>query len=94
MAFTVAASRPPVAPVVNSALVASGSVGATFSTYTIAGSNSPTSYSATGLPAGLTVNPANGQITGTPTGVGTFNVTINAMNGGGTGSATLVITVS
>jgi len=90
--FTI--TTPPVTPVVDSTLTHSATVGVSMATYTISGTNSPTSYSATGLPAGLSVNSTNGQITGTPTGVGTFNVTINAMNGGGTGSATLVITVS
>ena len=33
-------------------------------------------YSATGLPAGLTINAQNGQITGAPTVTGTFEVSI------------------
>lgn len=90
--FTI--TTPPVTPVVDSTLTHSATVGVSMATYTISGTNSPTSYSATGLPTGLSVNLTNGQIAGTPTGVGTFNVTINAINGGGTGSATLVITVS
>jgi len=36
-------------------------------------SGSP-AWSATGLPAGLTVNPSNGQITGTPTKAGSYSV--------------------
>ena len=94
VAFTVAASRPPVAPVVNSSLSASGSVGTAFSTYTISGTNTPTSYNAVGLPSGLGINTSTGLITGTPSGFGTTNVVISATNAGGTGTATLVITVS
>ena len=82
-------------PVISSTLTASGIYGTVASTYTITASESPTSYNATGLPAGLSINTTNGQITGTPTAVpGNFNVTISATNGGGTGTATLVYTIA
>jgi YVTN family beta-propeller protein len=35
-------------------------------------------FSAAGLPAGLSINPATGAITGTPTVTGTFNITVSA----------------
>lgn len=94
IAFQVAAARPAVAPVVNSTLTAGASVGAAMSTYTITGTNTPTSYNAIGLPPGLGISTSSGQITGTPSAAGTTNVTISATNAGGTGSATLVVTVS
>ena len=56
-----------------------------------------TRYGATGLPAGLTLKTGGanaGLISGTPTTAGTYNVTISATNSAGTGTATLVITVS
>jgi Zn-dependent metalloprotease len=81
------------APVINSSLAATGTVGTAFS-YQIAASGSPTSFGATGLPAGLNINTGTGAITGTPTVAGTSNVSISATNGSGTGTATLVITVS
>ncbi|MFL6055546.1 MAG: alkaline phosphatase family protein [Actinoallomurus sp.] len=37
-------------------------------------------YSATGLPAGLSINPATGLITGTPTTTGTSTVTVTAID--------------
>ena len=80
------------APVISSSLTATVTVGTAF-TYQIAASGSPTSFGATGLPTGLSVN-ASGTITGTPTVAGTSNVSISATNGSGTGTATLVITVS
>jgi hypothetical protein len=83
----------PSAPVVTSALTATASAGTAFS-YTITGSNSPTSYSASPLAVGLSVNTSTGVISGTPTAVGTTNVVIGATNTGGTGTATLVITVN
>jgi len=82
------------APVISSSLTASGTYKSAISTYTITASNSPTSYNATGLPAGLSVNTTNGEITGTPTTSGTFNITISATNAGGTGNATLVFTIN
>jgi hyaluronate lyase len=82
----------PPAPVITSALSASGQVGSAFS-YQIAASNSPASFGATGLPDGLSMNTTTGTITGTPTANGTSNVTISATNTGGTGSATLLLTM-
>jgi hypothetical protein len=82
------------APSITSALTKSGTVGTAISSYTITASNSPTSYNATSLPAGLSVNTSTGVISGTPTTAGTFNTTISATNSGGTGSATLVFTIA
>ena len=48
-------------------------------------------WSATGLPAGLTIS-ATGLISGTPTEVGTFNPTINALGGDGS-NASAVFTI-
>lgn len=83
----------PVAPVVTSATAASGTVGTAFS-YNITASNSPTSYNAAGLPAGLNVNTSTGAISGTPTTAGTFNATISATNAGGTGTRAVTITIN
>src|SRR5439155_10491538 len=88
--FTIAAT-----PVITSPLTACGTVGSPFS-YTITASNNPTSFTASSLPAGLTVNTSTGVISGTPTQARTTNVTITASNGAGpcnTATATLVITI-
>jgi len=91
LALTIAA--PPPAPVVNSSLTSSGTVGIAYS-YTITATHSPTSYNATGLPGGLSINTSTGVISGTPTTAGTSSVTIGATNGGGTGTATLALTIN
>jgi hypothetical protein len=82
-----------IAPVITSPTTASGTVGASFS-YQIAASNNPTSFGATGLPAGLTLNTSTGLISGTPSAAGTSTVSISATNSAGTGPATLTITIS
>ena len=42
------------------------------------GSAATLTYTAAGLPPGLLLNPANGQVTGTPAAIGTYAVTITA----------------
>ena len=81
------------APVITSATSANGTAGTAFS-YQIIATNSPTSYSATGLPAGLSVNTTSGLISGTPTAAGTSTVTLSASNASGTGHATLTLTIA
>lgn len=62
--------------------------------YIITASNSPTSYAAVGLPAGLIVNAGNGLISGIPTPAGTYYITLSAINATGTGTKSLTLTVS
>jgi len=80
-------------PAITSALTASGTVGTPFS-YAITATDNPTSFNASGLPAGLSVNTATGVITGTPTAAGTSSTTLSATNAAGTGSATLALTIN
>jgi hypothetical protein len=83
----------PLAPRITSPATAGGTIGTPFS-YQIVATNSPTSYDATGLPAGLTTNTATGLISGTPTAIGTSQVTLSATNAEGTGTRRLTITIA
>ncbi len=80
-------------PGITSETTASVDAGALFS-YTIVATNAPTAYSATGLPAGLTVDTETGEISGRATEVGTFNIALSATNSLGTGTASLSLTVN
>jgi hypothetical protein len=83
----------PSAPVITSALTATGIMSASFN-YQIVATNYPTSYFVIGLPLGLSFDPASGRIFGIPAVTGNFPATLRALNNGGTGSATLNLTIA
>ena len=88
--LSIGGGTPP--PVINSPATATSAYGAS-ATYTITATNSPTSFNATSLPAGMTFT--GNQITVSPlTAVGVYTISISASNAGGTGSATLTYTVT
>lgn len=78
-------------PVITSPLSASGTATQAF-TYNITATNSPTSFNATGLPAGLTVNTSTGVITGAASSPGTTTVGVSAANATGVGTANVSFT--
>ncbi len=86
-------TAPTGSPEISSATTAAANLGASFS-YSINASASPTIYSASGLPAGLSISTSTGLISGTPTAMGQSMVTLGATNASGTGTAILILNVN
>ena len=76
-----------------------GTVGTAITPFTVtaSGGTSPYQFSATGLPAGISINATSGQVSGTPTAGGTFNVTVNVTDSSNpvkSGSTQFTFTIS
>ena len=91
---------PNVAPVFSGSLASvSATVGTPLNftlptgTFTDANTGQALAYSATGLPAGLSINSGSGAITGTPSATGTNSVTLTARDTGGL-STTGVVSIN
>jgi|GEM_PF-658852 len=80
-------------PSITSAVSAASAVGQAFS-YTITATNSPTDFSATGLPAGLTLDSHSGLISGNPSLPGNYTVTLSASNSAGSSSLAVNFTIT
>ncbi|MBR0279499.1 MAG: putative Ig domain-containing protein, partial [Synergistaceae bacterium] len=70
-----------------------GTIGKTYSVTLKAKGTKPITWSAEGLPSGLTINAKTGKISGKPTEYGQFSVNVTASNGAGSVSRTLPLTV-
>ncbi len=80
-------------PAITSAATASGTAGSAF-LYTITATNTPTSFAASRLPAGLIVNGSTGAITGTPSAAGTSDAAITATNASGSSTTTITVVIN
>ena len=90
--IAISMAAPPAAPRIQPPLV----VGATPSTpflYTIpATGQAPLTFSATGLPSGLTIASSSGIISGTAPAAGSYPIAVTVSNGAGSATATVTLT--
>jgi hypothetical protein len=92
---TVAGTDGQFPPVISGPTTLTGTVGVPITPVAVTASGSPTSYGATGLPTGLTINPTTGQITGTPEEAATSAIVpLSASNANGPGKANLTVTIA
>jgi len=84
----------PRAPIITSALTATGSTQVPFSYQIVATGSTPITFGASSLPPGLSVNTSTGLISGTPTTVGQFTTTITATNSIGFDTKIVAITIN
>ena len=80
-------------PIITSVLAAGGIVDDDFQ-YQIVATKFPTSYGASPLPPGFSMDLGTGLISGTPATSGTFNVSITATNQTGSDTRTLVVSIA
>jgi uncharacterized protein with beta-barrel porin domain len=94
---TITVSAPTLTLTPASGALTSGTVGTAYDQIVVSASGGtlPYSYTATGLPAGLTINASTGAITGTPTTSGSFTPTVTAKDAhSATGTATYTLTIA
>ncbi len=80
-------------PVPSNSYAVSGTYGSAF-TYTVTATNTPTGFSASGLPPGLSIDTSTGVISGTPTAAGSYTASIGISNANGSSTTTLAMTIA
>ncbi len=73
-----------------------GTVGTAITSFTLSASGGTGSYSwsATGLPPGLSIGSTSGTVSGTPSNAGSYSVTVTATSGTSSGNASFTFTVN
>jgi rhamnogalacturonan endolyase len=79
-------------PNMTSPTVVNGTYGAPLS-YTATADDLPATFSASGLPPGLSIDPSTGVVAGTPTAAGVYSSTVTATNTAGAGFAAVQFTI-
>ncbi len=79
---------------VTSGSSASGAVATPFTPFQLSASGTYTSWSAIGLPPGLTLEKYSGLITGTPTVANTYNATVTVEGNGGPGTRSMAFVIA
>jgi len=89
--IAISTAMPPAAPRLQAPFVVGAAPSTPFLYAIPATGQAPLSYSASGLPTGLTLAASTGLITGTAPAAGSYPVTITVMNGNGSTNASLTI---
>ena len=92
LVITIAPAGTP--PTITSTLTAATTAGQAFSYTITASGTAPITYSASGLPAGLSLNATSGLISGAPSAAGTYTIPMTATNTYGHDTKNLVLTVN
>ncbi|AQP45255.1 hypothetical protein RPIT_10990 [Tessaracoccus flavus] len=87
-------AAPATAPVIADLADVSVEVGETVSVQASATGTAPIVFSASGLPAGVAIDPASGVISGEPEAAGSSSVTVTATNEAGSDSTSFTMTVA
>lgn len=85
---------PPAPPSISTSALPIADVNQSYDATLTAGGSGPFTWSATGMPQGLSLDPQTGKVTGAPTQTGTFNLKVEAKGPGGTDTEDVVLTIS
>jgi subtilisin family serine protease len=91
--LTITVSAATVNPPVVAAMTVNGTAGVSLNA-TVSGTNSPTHFTLTGQPSGVSIQSTTGVISGAPAAAGTYAATATASNVGGSGSAMVTFNIA
>ena len=92
--LTLTVSAAGVKPSITTTSLTDGQAGQSYSFTPTATGTSPITWTASGLPSGLSMNSSTGTISGTPRAAGTFRPSMTARNAYGTDTKTLTLTIA
>ena len=92
--FTLRIAAAGVTPKITTSSLPDGKTGQSYSQTLSATGTAPITWSASGLPSGLSINSSTGVISGTPSTAGNYSVTVTAKNNYGTGSKTYQLKIT
>lgn len=85
---------PPAPPSISTSALPPADVNQSYDTTLTASGSGPFTWSATGMPQGLSLDAQTGKLTGAPTQAGTFSLNVEAKGPGGTDTEVVVLTIA